>query len=133
VSEELITEILANYLRMFYPDVIYHIDFGSGTKLTKGQAIKQAKLNRRGYPDLFIAEPRNGYQGMFLELKKDGVRLVKRDGVTWASEHIREQAQMLEALGERGYWTDFAVGYDNAVELIQEYLGLTSSASDDVF
>jgi hypothetical protein len=133
VSEELITEILANYLRMFYPDVIYHIDFGSGTKLTKGQAVKQAKLNKRGYPDLFIAEPRNGYQGMFLELKKEGVRLVKRDGVTWASDHIREQAEVLAQLGERGYWTDFAVGYDNAVELIQQYLGAPARDSGEAF
>ena len=87
---------VADYLRLRYPDVLFHSDFGSGIKLTKGQAIKQKRQNGglRGWPDMFIAEPRNGMHGLFIELKKSGTRLKKKDG-SWASSHLEEQNVML--------------------------------------
>ena len=36
---------VADYLRLRYPDVLFHSDFGSGIKLTKGQAMKQYRQN----------------------------------------------------------------------------------------
>lgn len=134
---------VADYLRLQYPDVLFHSDFGSGIKLTPGQAV------------MFIAEvhiiiPRdfgeaNKYSqnhwvcfphqkgeyikpamvvmgGLFLELKKDGTRLQKKNG-EWATEHIAEQAELLEKLRERGYCAEFAVGFDEAKRIIDEYLG----------
>ena len=89
-----------------------------------------SRLNGRAWPDLFIASPYayqraiegfTDFAGMFLELKKEGVRLRKRDG-TWASDHIAEQAAILELLGEAGYVAQFAVGFDEAVQLIESYL-----------
>lgn len=74
---------VADYIRLQYPTVIFHSDFGSGIKLTMGQAIKQKRLNggRRAWPDLFIAEPIyeeveewkpiTGYQG-FYEISDHG-------------------------------------------------------------
>ena len=125
--------MVADYLRLRYPNVMFHSDFGSGIKMTKGQAIKQKRQNggRRGWPDMFIAEsaPRciDGsweyeYYGLFLELKKDGTRLHKKDG-SWATEHIREQARTLSELQSRGYEAGFAVGFEQAKKIIDEYLG----------
>ena len=129
---------VADYLRLQYPEVIFHSDFGSGIKLTKGQAIKQKRQNggRRAWPDLFIAEPiitsyrdENGmikltqtknYSGIFIELKKEGTRLKKKNG-EWASDHIAEQAEMLERLEFRGYRAMFAVGFDDAKKIIDLY------------
>ena len=84
---------------------------------------------------MFIAEPRTlkigetkfedieqDYAGLFIELKKDGTRLKKRNG-EWASEHIAEQSQVLQALQDRGYKADFALGFDQAKRLIDDYLG----------
>lgn len=53
---------VAEYLVENYPDVLFHSDFGSGIKITKGQAMKQKRQNggRRGWPDMFIASPRAG-------------------------------------------------------------------------
>lgn len=74
---------VADYIRLQYPDVIFHSDFGSGIKLTMGQAIKQKRLNggRRAWPDMFLAEPIyeeveewkpiTGYQG-FYEISDHG-------------------------------------------------------------
>lgn len=120
--------MVADYLRLQYPDVIFHSDFGSGIKLTIGQAAKQKRQNggRRAWPDMFIAEPvldepKRDYSGLFLELKKDGTRLKKKNG-EWASEHIAEQADLLDRLEFRGYKAVFAVGFDEAKRVIDEYL-----------
>lgn len=127
---------VADYIRLRYPRAIFHSDFGSGIKLTMGQAIKQKRLNggRRAWPDMFIAEPRCSQEavenwdvksfraGLFIELKKEGTRIFKKDGTLVSDEHIREQYDMLEDLRQRGYAAEFACGFDEAKKIIDEYL-----------
>lgn len=149
MSESELQEAVAGYLVRQYPDVMFHSDFGSGVKLTPAQARRQKCQNgyRKGWPDLFIAqhrawlEPRqNSLQlgltldaygraccemieyGLFLELKKEGTRLKKKNG-DWATEHISEQAEVIEKLRQRGYCAEFAVGFEEAKRIIDEYLG----------
>lgn len=151
MSEADLQSQVADYLRLQYPDVLFHSDFGSGIKLTPGQAVKQKRQNggRRAWPDMFIAQPMLSmfvginkpnemiklgeegdsieladtiYAGLFLELKKDGTRLKKKNG-EWANEHIAEQAEVLQKLRKRGYCAEFAVGFDEAKRIIDEYLG----------
>lgn len=135
---------VADYLRLQYPSVLFHSDFGSGIKLTMGQAIKQKRQNggRRAWPDLFIAEPKEVARtefedkekniafsfghcrcGLFLELKRPGTRIFKKDGTLVANEHIREQFDLLEELRHKGYMAEFACGFDEAKEIIDRYLG----------
>lgn len=107
-SEHKLYEQIARYLQLQYPDVIYRFDIAADLKLTPGQAAKHKRLHpERGYPDLFIAEPKiaktqcrvltdeertelekgmefirvkiqQNYHGLYLEIKKDGTKL-KRD------------------------------------------------------
>lgn len=144
---------VADYLRMQYPNVIFHSDFGSGIKLTTGQAVKQKRQNggRRAWPDMFVAkansflikektaisDPEYDLRfGLFIELKRDGTRLTKKNG-KWASEHIAEQAEVLEQLRLAGYDARFAVGFDEAKQIIDEYLGkeddVRSDSNESVF
>ena len=143
---------VADYIRLQYPTAIFHSDFGSGIKLTMGQAIKQKRLNggRRSWPDMFIAEPRQIHTqdadkyahavilgqadteigkfyavmvaGLFIELKREGTRIFKKDGKLVADEHIREQFDMLHDLRARGYAAEFACGFDEAKKLIDDYM-----------
>lgn len=124
---------VADYIRLQYPNVIFHSDFGSGIKLTMGQAIKQKRLNggRRAWPDIFIAETvvverkEGAYEvlsGLFVELKREGTRIYKKDGKLVSDEHIREQFDMLEQLRRRGYAAEFACGFDEAIDLIDSYM-----------
>lgn len=115
---------VADYLRLRYPDVLFHSDYGSGLKLTKGQAMKQYRQNggRRGWPDMFIAEPSKNCNGLMIELKKAGTRLKKKDG-TWASSHLEEQNEVLNKLQRKGYAAYFAVGFEEAKQIIDDYLG----------
>lgn len=113
---------VADYLRLQYPDVLFHSDFGSGIKLTPGQAIKQKRQNggRRAWPDMFIAKPKKDafgteWCGLFIELKTEGTRLTKKDGSP-ATKHIAEQ------LGVAGYYATFACGFDEAKKIIDNYL-----------
>lgn len=131
MSEHDLYKQIAIFMQMKYPNVIYRFDLAADLKLTVGQARKHKILHPyRGYPDLFIAEsaPRciDGswkyeWYGLFIELKKDGTRLKKKNG-EWASEHIAEQAHMLSELTARGYKADFAIGFNQAVRLIDDYL-----------
>ena len=140
-------EQIAQYLQLRYPSIIYRFDLAADLKLSIGQARKHKALHpTRGYPDLFIAEPRNvkaiakqidndanhvigaftlleQKYGLFLELKRQGTRIYKKDGTLTANEHIQEQAKMLEELRKRGYKAEFACGFDEAKRIIDEYLG----------
>ena len=115
--------MVADYLRLRYPNVLFHSDFGSGIKMTKGQAIKQKRQNggHRGWPDMFIAEPVKGCHGLLIELKREGTRLKKKDG-TWASKHLEEQNEVLNQLQKKGYAAYFAVGFEQAKQIIGDYL-----------
>lgn len=135
-KEELLHLKVCDYLRKNYPDVLFRTDFSSGMKMTPWQAAKHKKFQKsRAWPDLFIAESgvvkfEEGNlivnlrkNGMFLELKADGVKLYKKDGTLRKNKHIEEQAEMLEKLRNENYYAEFAIGYEDAIEQIHEYLG----------
>lgn len=122
-SEKTIHIFLCDYMRLQHPNVLMRTDLG-GIRLTFGQAaqVKRMQGGRRAWPDIFIAEPRDGFAGLFVELK--AVNIYKKDGSLKANEHIAEQAVMLEKLEKRGYKAVFAIGFDEAVAIIEEYLSL---------
>lgn len=135
-KEELLHLKVCDYLRKNYPDVLFRTDFSSGMKMSPWQAAKHKKFQKsRAWPDLFIAESgvvkfKEGNlivnlrkNGMFLELKADGVKLYKKNGEMVANKHYQEQAEMLKKLRDRNYYAEFAIGYEDAIEQIREYLG----------
>lgn len=123
MSEHDIYKMIADYLRYQYPTAIYRFDLAADLKLTMGQASKHKRLQRyRGYPDLFIAEPKGKYGGLFLEIKKAGTKILKKDGRLVADGHIREQFDMLADLRQRGYAAEFAIGFEGAKKLIDDYM-----------
>lgn len=123
--------MVADYLRLQYPDILFKSDYGAGIKLTAHQASIQKRQNggTKGWPDIFIAKPKLSknpkydqlFTGLFIELKKDGTRLKKKNG-EWANEHLTHQAKILGKLREAGYKAEFACGFDEAKEIIDNYL-----------
>ena len=128
-KEEILHLKVCDCLRKNYPDVLFRTDFSSGMKMTPGQAAKHKKFQKsRAWPDLFIAcSDRDGWEikecGLFLELKAEGTKLYKENGEMVANKHYREQAEMLKKLRSEGYAAEFAVGYDEAIKIITDYLG----------
>ena len=112
---------VAAYLRLQYPKVMYHFDL-TGVNLSKAQAgMTKAIQHSSGYPDLFIAEPRGGYHGMYIELKAEGTRIYKAD-MTPATDHIAQQMDRLNDLTDRGYDCYIIAGFDSTKEVIDQYL-----------
>lgn len=115
-NEKAVHRQVCAYLKAQYPHVIFTSE-ASGIRLTIGQA-KQIKALRssRGLPDLMIFEPVPPFKGLFIELKREGVSVTGKD------EHIAEQAEVLCTLMTKGYYGDFAVGFDEAKSLIDDYM-----------
>lgn len=117
---------LAKYLRLAYPKVLYRFD-QAGFNLSAVQAMQAKEIQcKRGYPDLFIMEPRGGYHGMFIEVKAEGVKIFKAKSGAYSTPHIEEQAKFLDLLNDRGYHASFGVGFDSCKSLIDSYLNLKS-------
>ncbi len=133
MTEGMIQEQVARYVATKYPQAIFHSDFGSGAHLSKLQAIKQKRQNagRKGFPDFQICEPIGKWNGLFVEIKKNDTRIVKRNGELVANDHIREQAKMIEELRSRGYYADFGIGFDACRNIIDAYM--EGKANDEKF
>ena len=115
MSEAIIHKQICNYIRMQYPDVIFTSE-PSGMRLPIGQAKKLKDLRSGNkLPDLWILEPRGTWHGLLIELKAKDAKKTKRS---------KEQALMLRRLIGKGYYAQFAWGFDAAKQLIDEYFKL---------
>lgn len=79
--------------------------------------IVAAKLKaegvRKGAPDLMLPVPKNGYHGLFIELKKEKGRATE------------EQEEWLDYLNQQGYLAMLCRGADEAKIVIINYLEFT--------
>lgn len=122
MSEKNVHQAVVNYLKLQYPKVLFRSDTGAGMKLTIGQAKAQKAIqNGMAWPDLFIAKPMNGWNGLFIELKDEGVKIQKKNG-EMATCHLEDQLICQAKLIASGYMSGFAVGFDQAKQIIDNYL-----------
>jgi hypothetical protein len=129
MSEKTTHRAICDYLRLQYPKVLFNSDLSGSMRLTIGQAraFKNLRSNK-GFPDLFIMESRNGFHGLFIEIKKEDTEIYcKRktdvDGrPAMADDHVREQAEVIRILESKGYKACFAVGFSEAKQIIDTYL-----------
>lgn len=123
MSEQDLHKQLATYLKLQYPNLIFHSDFASGVKMSMYQAKKNMAIQSgKSWPDLFIAEPKGAYAGLFIEIKTSVNRVYKKDMTFKKNEHVENQAKMLDRLTERGYKAVFGCGFDHCVNIIKDYL-----------
>lgn len=124
--ESQLREQLTWWVRTQYPGAIYRWDLAADLKLSMPQAARHKRLHpERGYPDLLLLEPRAGFAGAFFELKAENAKVYKPNGELYADKHLEEQAAMMNKLRAKGYYADFAQGFDEAVEKISAYLNAT--------
>ncbi len=129
MSEKTTHRAICDYIRYTYPKVMFNSDLSGSMKLTIGQAkaFKHLRSNK-GFPDLFVMEPRDGFRGLFIEIKKEDAEIFcKRktdvDGrPAMADDHVKEQAEVIRILSEKKYKACFAIGFDHARKIIDEYL-----------
>jgi len=124
-EEDILEEMVAEYLQRVYNAVLFHFDIGAGRKTTMFQATRAKRLHgkwSRGYPDLFIAVSNKYYHGLYIELKADGKSPFKKDGKLKKDKHLEIQNNIHQVLRDEGYSCGFAVGFVEAKEVIDEYM-----------
>lgn len=120
-KEEQLSKSVSRYLKLQYPDVVFTCD-SSGIRLTIGQATAlKAQRSTHKIPDMIILKPNAEYHGLILELKSEDSSPYLKDGSLSKGQHIQEQNQTLTALLNIGYYAVFAVGFDNAKKIIDDY------------
>ena len=121
-TEEKLQTAVSNYIKLQYPNVIFTSE-SSGLRVPMHLAIQMKKQrSNHKLPDLIILEPRGGYTGLIIELKKDTKSLLKKNGDYKKSEHIEKQLKTLKLLSSKGYLATFSCGFDATKKLIDEYM-----------
>jgi hypothetical protein len=112
-SESNQQEIVIKYLRLAYPDALYCASAG-GMRTSYLQAVKMKRTGYvKGFPDLFIYEPRGEFHGLAIEMKKE------KGGVA-----SPEQKRWQDDLRNRGYCSYICKGKDEAIKIIDEYFSI---------
>ena len=119
---------IIQYLSVVKKDLIVSSD-PNGLKTTMGQAVqlKKMRLPPEGkHPDIFVFEPVGKYHGLFIEVKREGEELFKKKAFPpeFKSEHLQKQKEMHDRLRSKGYAGGFAIGFDEAKEMIDKYFKL---------
>ena len=90
--------------------LMYHIP--NGGKRNKAIAAKFKRMGvKAGVPDIFLAAPKGGYHGLYIELKR-----------TKGGSTSDNQDDWIDALREQGYRVDVCKGWEKAKETILEYI-----------
>lgn len=95
------------------PERVLMASPGQAARTQRNGRRMKAEGYRAGTPDLFLAVPRRGMPGLFIEMKKS-------DGSV--ANLSDEQREMLCDLSAQGYRIAVACGAAEAIKTIREYL-----------
>lgn len=73
---------------------------------------------RSGVPDIFVAEPRGSYHGLFIEMKSKNGKV------------SQDQKTFLEKAGEKNYFCFVCFSFEEARGVVKSYLEIQSSSSE---
>ena len=119
MSESTEQQAVVQWFRMQYPKHrLISIPNGQWVALKgyrKFKLIEKYKAEglTNGVSDLFLCVPKNGYSGLWLEMKArgKGVKSLSDDQALWLSD--------MEKIGYKAEW---AAGFEQAKKIIEEYL-----------
>ena len=94
-------------------NILFCGSMGGNYQAHISQRIKAKKSGyKRGFPDLFIYEPRGKYHGLAIELK------------VGYNKPTKEQLEWIEQLNKRNYKAVVCRGIDETLYELQKYLNL---------
>jgi hypothetical protein len=112
------------WVKLQHKGLLYQFDFAADSLLTPRQAKERKDLSTGDkWPDIFFPEPRGGYYGLYIELKREDTKIYNTKGM-FSSDHLEKQAEMLAKLRAKGYEAQFAKGAAGARLLLTQYLNL---------
>lgn len=90
-------------------DLLFHVPNGGRRDKREANSLKRQGV-KAGVPDLVLPVARNGYFGLYIELKA---------GKNKTSE---EQNKWIKQLKEQGYFVTVCYGWQEAKEVLEQYL-----------
>jgi VRR-NUC domain len=110
-SEAYQQQLVVLFIRSTYPNALYCASAG-GMRTSYLQAVKMKRTGYvKGFPDLFIYEPRGEFHGLAIEMKKEKGGSVSSEQKWWRDE-----------LRNRNYDSYICKGSEEAIEIIKKYL-----------
>lgn len=104
-----IQKVVVFYVRKQFPNILFTCAPAVAKSARQGHENKMMGY-LKGFPDLFFAVPRKGYNGLFIELKTKSGRVQP------------EQEEIVQKLNDLGYKALICRGADFAIEAINNYL-----------
>ena len=113
---------VCKYLELQYPNVLFLSDTIANVKLNVMQGARNKAIQKQGFkcPDLIILQPNYYHAGLLIELKIDSP--YKRNGELKKNEHLEGQSKSIEQLKSLGYHATFSVGFEQTIQIIDEYM-----------
>ncbi len=103
---------IIKYLNLKYPKLLYCASAG-GVRTSMTQAKKMKATGYvKGFPDLFIYEPREKYHGLAIEIK------------TIKGRPSKSQIDWKDKLNNKNYKAIITYGFDQTIKEIDKYLKL---------
>lgn len=98
----------------------------NGVKLSSTKAGARAKRQglKAGFPDIFLPVAKDGFHGLFIELKTPACKQLKiAKGVL-----SNAQKECIEALKNQGYKVEVCYGAHEAIDIIKGYIRYEASS-----
>lgn len=109
-EEALIQEAVINYINAQYPNLLYCASAG-GVRTSMKQAVKMKKTGYvKGFPDLFIYEPKGQWHGLAIEMKT-AKGVMSQSQKDWQAKLINN-----------GYQAVTCKSFDEAKKVIDDYM-----------
>lgn len=102
---------LQNYKDGKVADYLHHSPNGGSRNAIEGAKFKRMGV-MKGFPDLFLFVPAQGYHGLLIELKAENGRLQPTQKI------------VLNRMAELGYCCKVCFGAEQAIDEIKSYLGI---------
>lgn len=108
--EHTLQKSLVQYMLISYPNILFCASAG-GMRTSMTQAVKMKQSGYvKGFPDMFIYEPKKKFCGLAIELKVKG---------NYPSPH---QKKWISDLNSKGYKAVVCTGLDEAIAELNNYM-----------
>lgn len=109
-EEHRIQESFVLWMRNSYPDIL--LTCAPAVAKNVQQGVRNKRMGyQKGWPDIFIAKPANGYYGLFIEFKAE------------SGSESKDQRAIREHLILLGYKSIVCRSVDDAISVVEKYLG----------
>lgn len=114
-SEFYVQKTVCKYLREHYPDIRFYSTLDGFNLGDQKMLVSSIQWFEAGVPDLFIYKRTKKHTMLVLELKREGAP-------TKGTDHLKRQRAWLDYLESQGAKAVFAVGLNEALKIINDYL-----------